>query len=247
MTNSERVCVITGAAAGLGHEMAVCFATQGFTVVQVDRDDARLRESVEEIRAKGGMTDGRVVDVSDEEAVTDLAAWIAKRHGHVDALVNNAGVAMIEGSVVDMSRKAWDLTIAVNLTGTFLMCRHVVPLMPSGTSIVNIATAAVHRAVPGTDAYLAAKAGVVGLTKAMAVSLADLGIRVNAVSPGTITTNEVMGRLSDPRVQAMIDRCPPLGEFGRPEELAAVVFFLCSTEARYVNGAIIPVDGGATT
>jgi NAD(P)-dependent dehydrogenase (short-subunit alcohol dehydrogenase family) len=246
MTDGDRVCVITGAAAGLGREMAGRFASEGYAVIQVDRNEGSLGKAVEEIRAEGGATEGRVVDVSDEDGVRDLANWIEERHGHVDVLVNNAGIALIEGSVVDMSRKAWDLTLAVNLTGTFLMCRHIVPLMPDGASIVNVATVGVHRAVPGTDAYLAAKAGVVGLTKAMAVSLADRGIRVNAVSPGTITTDEVAGRLDDPRVQAMIERARPLGEFGRPSELAAVVYFLCSPEARYVNGTIIPVDGGAT-
>ena len=177
MSTIDRVCVVTGAAAGLGRSMADRFAADGCRVVLVDRDTERLAVSVSEITETGGRADGRVVDISREEQVEDLAAWLAADPGRVDVLVNNAGLALREGDVVDMTRKAWDLTMAVNLTGTFLMSRHLVPLMPPGSSIVNVATNAVHRAVPGTDAYVAAKAGVAGLTKAMAVSLADRGIR----------------------------------------------------------------------
>ena len=246
MSTSSRVCVVTGAAAGLGRAMADRFAQDGDAVVLVDRDADRLAGAVSAIAEAGGRADGRAADVSRQDQVEEAARWIQSVHGRVDVLVNNAGVALREGSVVDMSRKAWDLTLAVNLTGPFLMSRSLVPLMPSGSVIVNVATNAAHRAVPGSDAYVASKAGVVGLTKAMAVSLADRGIRVNAVSPGVTATEEVLSRLDDPRVQAMIDRAPPLGEYGRPEELAAVVSFLCSQEARYVNGAVLAVDGGAT-
>ena len=246
MDMSQRVCVVTGAAAGLGRAMAERFAAEGSTVVLVDRDADRLESTVSAIEASGARADGRVTDVSKQEQVESLAQWLSEVHGRVDVLVNNAGVALREGSVVNMARRAWDLTMAVNLTGTFLMSRCLVPLMPSGSSILNVATNAAHRAVPDTDAYVASKAGVVGLTKAMAVSLADRGIRVNAVSPGVTASEEVLSRLDDPRVQAMIDRAPPLGDYGRPEELAAVVSFLCSQEARYVNGAVLAVDGGAT-
>ncbi|MCY4664735.1 MAG: SDR family oxidoreductase [Acidimicrobiaceae bacterium] len=246
MSTRSRVCVVTGGAAGLGRAMADRFAQDGDAVVLVDRDADRLASAVSAIAETGGRADGRAADVSNQHQVEETAEWIQSVHGRVDVLVNNAGVALREGSVADMSRKAWDLTLAVNLTGPFLMSRSLVPLMPPGSVIVNVATNAAHRAVPGSDAYVASKAGVVGLTKAMAVSLADRGIRVNAVSPGVTGTEEVLSRLDDPRVQAMIDRAPPLGEYGRPEELAAVVSFLCSPEARYVNGAVLAVDGGAT-
>ncbi len=246
MSTNSRVCVVTGAAAGLGRAMADRFANEGASVVLVDRDADRLAGTVAAITEAGGRADGRMADVSDQDQVEETARWLESTHGRVDVLVNNAGVALREGSVADMSRKAWDLTLAVNLTGPFLVSRTLVPLMPSGSVIVNVATNAAHRAVPGSDAYVASKAGVVGLTKAMAVSLADRGIRVNAVSPGVTATEEVLSRLDDPRVRAMIDRAPPLSDYGSPEELAAVVSFLCSEEARYVNGAVLAVDGGAT-
>ncbi len=246
MSIRPRVCVVTGAAAGLGRAMADRFASEGDAVVLIDRDADRLVGAVSDITEAGGRADGRTADVSDQDQVEKAARWLESVHGRVDVLVNNAGVALREGSVADMSRKAWDLTLAVNLTGPFLVSRSLVPLMPSGSVIVNVATNAAHRAVPGSDAYVASKAGVVGLTKAMAVSLADRGIRVNGVSPGVTATDEVLSRLDDPRVQAMIDRAPPLSDYGKPEELAAVVSFLCSEEARYVNGAVLAVDGGAT-
>ena len=246
MNARPRVCVVTGAAAGLGRAMAERFASEGAAVVLVDRDADRMTGAVSAIAEAGGWADGHLADVSDQDQVEETARWLESAHGRVDVLVNNAGVALLEGSVADMSRKAWDLTLAVNLTGPFLMSRSLVPLMPPGSVIVNVATNAAHRAVPGSDAYVASKAGVVGLTKAMAVSLADRGIRVNAVSPGVTATDEVLSRLDDPRVQAMIERAPPLSDYGRPEELAAVVSFLCSDAARYVNGAVLAVDGGAT-
>ena len=246
MSTNSRVCVVTGAAAGLGRAMADRFAQQGDAVVLIDRDADRLAGAVAALVDAGGRAEGRVANVADQYQVEEAAQWLRSAHGRVDVLVNNAGVALREGSVADMSRKAWDLTLAVNLTGPFLMSRSLVPLMPPGSVIVNVATNAAHRAVPGSDAYVASKAGVVGLTKAMAVSLAENGIRVNAVSPGVTATEEVLSRLDDPRVKAMIDRATPLSDYGRPEELAAVVSFLCSPEARYVNGAVLAVDGGAT-
>ena len=246
MNTESRVCVVTGAAAGLGRAMADRFASEGAAVVLVDRDAGRLAGAVSAIADAGGRAEGQVADVSRQDEVEETARWLESVHGRVDVLVNNAGVALREGSVADMRRKAWDLTLAVNLTGPFLMSRSLVPLMPAGSVIVNVATNAAHRAVPGSDAYVASKAGVVGLTRAMAVSLAGRGIRVNAVSPGVTATEEVLSRLDDPRVQAMIDRAPPLSDYGRPEELAAVISFLCSDEARYVNGAVLAVDGGAT-
>ena len=246
MSTNSRVSVVTGAAAGLGRAMAERFAQEGDAVVLVDRDADRLAGAVAAIADAGGRAEGRVANVADQHQVEETARWLESAHAQVDVLVNNAGVALREGSVADMSRKAWDLTLAVNLTGPFLVSRSLVPLMPPGSVIVNVATNAAHRAVPGSDAYVASKAGVVGLTKAMAVSLADRGIRVNAVSPGVTATEEVLSRLDDPRVKAMIDRATPLCDYGRPEELAAVVSFLCSPEARYVNGAVLAVDGGAT-
>jgi NAD(P)-dependent dehydrogenase (short-subunit alcohol dehydrogenase family) len=245
---ARRVCVVTGAASGLGRATAEAFAADGDRVVVIDRDRKRGDATATEIGELRG--DGSVVfehvDVGDEDAVAGLAERLAERFGAVDVLVNNAGIALREGSVATLTRRQWDLTLRVNLTSVYLMSHALIPLMPRGSSIVNVSTTGALRAVPGTDAYLAAKGGVIALSKAMAVSLADHGIRVNVVCPGVVLTDEVATRVDDPRVQAMVARAgAPLGRgFGQPPEFAAVVRFLCSAEASFVNGAVLSVDGG---
>ena len=245
--DDRRICVVSGAASGLGAALVRRFASLGNCAVVADRDVRRATDVAESITALGALAVARYVDVSDEQSVRELAEWLLAEHGRVDVLVNCAGVALAEGSVLEMTRKAWDLTIAVNLTGTFLMCHHLLPLMPPGGAIVNVATAGVRRTVPGTDAYLAAKGGVISLTRAMAVSLSERGVRCNVVSPGVFATDEVRGRIDDPRVQAMIGRTAPLGrDWGAPDEFATAVEFLCGPAASFINGAEIAIDGGAT-
>jgi NAD(P)-dependent dehydrogenase (short-subunit alcohol dehydrogenase family) len=246
---TSRVCVVTGAAAGLGLAISEAFAADGDHVVMVDRDAIRGQD--EAVRLDGGRArvEFEHVDVSKEDQVVGLADRLRERHGRVDVLVNNAGTAMREGDVVELDRKQWDLTIAVNLTSVYLVSHHLVPMVPSGGSIVNVATAGVLRAVPGSDAYIAAKGGVVAISRAMAVSLAGRGIRVNVICPGAVETVVVAGRAGEPRVQAMRSRLsPPLrGHLGRPEEVSSVVRFLCSEGAAYVNGAVVPIEGGSVT
>jgi NAD(P)-dependent dehydrogenase (short-subunit alcohol dehydrogenase family) len=242
----QRVCVVTGGAAGLGRAIAARFAAAGNATVLVDRDSDGCAATVAKLRAAGGEVAGLTADVSDEAAVTGVAAALRDRYGRVDVLVNNAGYATREGSVAEMTRKAWDLTIAVNLTGPFLMARHLIPLMPPGSVILNIGTIGAVRAVPGSDAYVAAKGGLIALSKAMALSLADRGIRVNAVNPGVVATDEVTRHMDHPRLQNMLERSRPVGRgLGTPDEFAAVVEFLAGDGASFVNGSVVNVDGGA--
>ncbi|MCU1656098.1 MAG: short chain dehydrogenase [Pseudonocardiales bacterium] len=242
----QRVCVVTGAAAGLGHAIVTRFAAAGDAVAIVDRDKDRSEEVLTSLRDSGATAESFPTNVADEDAVILLAAALKDRFGRVDVLVNNAGYASREGSVVDMTRKAWDMTIAVNLTGPFLVSRHLVPLMPPGSAIVNVGTTGAVRAVPETDAYVAAKGGLIALSKAMALSLADRGIRVNVANPGVVVTDEVAKHLDNPRLQKMLERSRPLrAELGRPDEFAAVVEFLAGDGAAYINGTVVNVDGGA--
>jgi NAD(P)-dependent dehydrogenase (short-subunit alcohol dehydrogenase family) len=242
----RRVCVVTGGAAGLGRAIAARFVAAGNPTVLVDRDKGTCEATLAELHAAGGEVAGFHTDVADEQAVIDLATALRERYGRVDVLVNNAGYATREGSVVEMTRKAWDLTIAVNLTGPFLMARHLIPLMPPGSVIINIGTIGAVRAVPGSDAYVAAKGGLIALSKAMALSLADRGIRVNAVNPGVIVTGEVARHMDHPRLQKMLERSRPVGRgFGAPEEFASVVEFLAGESASFMNGTVVNVDGGA--
>jgi NAD(P)-dependent dehydrogenase (short-subunit alcohol dehydrogenase family) len=243
---SSRVCVVTGGAVGLGRAIALRFAATGATAVIVDRDKQHADAFLAELRGAGREAEVFHTDVADEDAVIALARSLKEQFGHVDVLVNNAGYASREGSVVDMTRKAWDLTIAVNLTGPFLMSRHLVPLMPRGATIVNVGTIGALHAVADTDAYLAAKGGLIALTKAMAMSLADRGIRVNVANPGVVLTDEVASHLDNPRLQRMLERSRPVGrDFGTPDEFAAVVEFLAGEGAAFVNGTVVNVDGGA--
>ena len=248
MSDGEpRVWVITGAASGLGRSLASLLAVDGARGVRVDRDRVGGQRAADELASAGGKAEFEHVDVGNADDVEAMAGRIRARHGVVNVLVNNAGIALREGSVATMTLKQWDLTIRVNLTSVYLVSHALIPLMPRGSSIVNISTTGAMRAVPGTDAYIAAKGGVIAVSKAMAVSLADLEIRVNVVCPGVVLTDEVASRTDDPRVQAMLARSGvPQGRgFGRPDEFSSVVRFLASQDASYVNGATIVVDGGA--
>ena len=244
---TDRVAVVTGGAAGLGLATAELLARHGQRVVVVDRDAERGRAAVADLVESDLPVWFEHADVGDAASVEALAARLRDGVGRVDALVNNAGIAMREGSVATLTLKQWELTIRVNLTSVYLMSHALIPLMPSGSSIVNVSTTGALRAVSGTDAYLAAKGGVISLSKAMAVSLGDLGIRVNVVCPGVVLTDEVAGRTDDPRVQAMLARsgAPQGRDFGTPSEFASVVRFLLSDDASYVNGTTLSVDGGA--
>ena len=238
------VSVITGAASGLGKATAIAFAEVGRRVLIVDRDATGAAAVANEI---GPPAKAAHVDISKEEEVEGLAAELRATGEEVTALVNNAGVALREGSVVQMTRKAWDLSLAVNLTGTFLMCRHLVPLMPRGSAIVNIATIAAVKALPDSDAYAASKAGVIGLSKGMAASLASRGIRVNVVTPGIIGTEIVKAQRDHPVTKAMMEAANPLiKHWGKPEDIAAAVLFLVGDGSKYITGQVLPVDGGAT-
>lgn len=241
-----RVCVITGGAAGLGRAITARFAAAGDAVVIVDRDKDAAERAVGELRESGAAAEAFAVNVADEDAVTDLAAALRDQYEAIHVLVNNAGFATREGSILDMTRKAWDMTIAVNLTGPFLMARHLVPLMPAGGVVINVGTIGAVHAVPESDAYVAAKGGLVALSKAMALSLADRGIRVNVANPGVVVTEEVAKHMDHPRLQAMLQRSRPVGrDFGTPDEFAAVVEFLAGPGASYMNGTVVNVDGGA--
>jgi meso-butanediol dehydrogenase/(S,S)-butanediol dehydrogenase/diacetyl reductase len=238
-----KVVVVTGGGTGIGRATAQRFASEGATVVIGGRRQEKLDEVVAE-------TDGTVVahqvDVSQVDEVTSLVDTVLQEHGRLDVLVNNAGIGP-SGPVPDVTRDDWDSTLAIVLGGVFHASKAALPhLLETGGSIVNVSSVSGVGGDWGGAAYNAAKGGVTNLTRAMALDHAADGVRVNAVAPSFTRTEMTSGMADDPDLlERFHDRLPP-GRPAEPEEVAAVIAFLASEDASFVNGAIIPVDGGLT-
>jgi 3-oxoacyl-[acyl-carrier protein] reductase len=227
------VAFVTGGAQGIGAAVARRFAANGVDVTVGDLDEKRAAAESEGLRFAP-------LDVTDEASVRRAIGDV----GEVDVLVNCAGVTIAGHHVDDVSLADWQLQIGVNLTGTFLTTRAVVPSMRRRRAgrIVNLASALATRGLPGSSAYAASKAGVVGFTRAAAAELAPYDVTVNAVAPGYVDTPMTAGFPPGLREQRLAEI--GVGRFAAPEEIASVVAFLASDEAGYVTGALIEAGGG---
>ncbi|MEV6868200.1 SDR family oxidoreductase [Streptosporangium subroseum] len=245
------VAVVTGAASGIGRATALRLAREGHEIAMMDLDDAGLAETATLIGEAGGLARPFTVDLCDPLAVGSVTREIAVTVGAPEVLVNVAGIGLA-ATVLETSDADWNRVMAVNLTGPFLTIRAILPLMLDRGSgvIVNIASVGGQVGLASRAAYCASKAGLVGLTRAVAVDHAREGIRCVAVCPGTVETEwigKILSNAPDPVAARAAMAARQLdGRMGSPEEVAAMVAFLAGPEGRFVNGAALVLDGGMT-
>jgi NAD(P)-dependent dehydrogenase (short-subunit alcohol dehydrogenase family) len=238
--------MITGAGQGIGKALARRFAQGGARVVIAELDEEAGAETVEELR---GLGDVRFVhtDISQEDDVKTAIAHTLEAGGRIDVLVNNAA-ASVTRRLTDLSLEEWNRVLATNLTGAFLCAKHAAPhLRRASGSIINIASTRAFMSEPNTEAYSASKGGLVALTHALAMSLQPQ-VRVNCISPGWIEVSDLQKRSNRhaPRLSEEDHAQHPVGRVGRPEDIAALAYFLASPEAGFITGANFTVDGGMT-
>ena len=243
-----KVALVTGAGSGIGRATALVFAREGATVMVADRDADGAKETVELVGAAGGTADCHQVDVTDDAQVRDMVAATVARFGTLDCAHNNAGITQAPTPLHEITVEAWNTMIAVDLTSVFLCLRHEARYMleHGGGAIVNTSSGAGIIGYPGLAPYVSAKHGVLGLTKTAALEYAKSGIRVNALCPGSTDTPMMQGFINgDPVIEAAMKATVPMGELGRPEQLAEAVVWMCSDRASWVSGESMLVDGAS--
>lgn len=239
-----RAALVTGAGRGIGRAIAICLAREGADVTLADVAEEGLPATAKAVEGHGVRALGVQADVGKEDDVDRLFGEAVRGFGRLDILVNNAALILVK-SFQEGTVEEWDRTLNTNLRGVYLTCRRALPeLVARGGSIINISSvAAMHHTVPHVH-YAAAKAGVVALTRELAVELAPHRIRVNAVAPGWIDSRGWMERLT-PEERAKASERFLLGRIGQPEDVAEAVIFLASDRASYITGITLPVTGGA--
>jgi NAD(P)-dependent dehydrogenase (short-subunit alcohol dehydrogenase family) len=241
----SKITVITGGAGGIGRAVANRFVGEKQTVVILDVNAEAANEVAAEFHKRGVPLSFSRVDVSHEAEVRSTFDKIIREHGRIDALINVAGGSMHRHPLDEFPLAHWQTVIDANLTSTFLCCRAVTPLMKRQKSgaIVNISSDIAFSGDAGRSAYAAAKAGILGLTRSLALELATSGVRVNAVAPGRIETPRVRATYTDAEWEAAAKRIP-IGHAGQPEDVAEAVAYLASDAAKHVTGQTIHVNGG---
>jgi NAD(P)-dependent dehydrogenase (short-subunit alcohol dehydrogenase family) len=242
-SQSKRVALVTGAARGIGLATATRFLEDGWHVAMLDILGDTLRSAVDAL-GRADATLALEADVSDVSAVQAAVKQARQRFGRIDALVNNAGIAVFK-PMLDVTLEEWQRVLAVNLTGPFLMTQAVAPIMrdQGGGAIVNIASISGLRASTLRVAYGTSKAGLAHLTKQQAAELGEYGIRVNAVAPGPVDT-AMAKAVHTPAIRADYHDHIPLNRYGLERELANAICFLCGNQASYITGQVLAVDGG---
>lgn len=244
----NKVAIITGAAAGIGRAIASAFAAEGARVALVDVNEAALRRTSGEIRARGGSAVPHLADVSDPEAVQKVVADVIAVWGRLDALVNNAAI-QISKTVVDTTPEEWNRQLGINVGGVFLFSKYAIPhLRATRGAIVNLSSVNAYFVEPQCAGYCATKAAIIGLTKAMAIDHGRDGVRVNCICPGYINAglaeSYFLSQADPDRARAAAGDLHALGRVGGPDEVARVAVFLAGSESSFMTGSVVAVDGG---
>jgi NAD(P)-dependent dehydrogenase (short-subunit alcohol dehydrogenase family) len=250
MRFKDKTVIVTGGGTGIGRETALLFAEEGANVVIIGRRIDKLRQVQKESRKLGPEIDFLVNDISDEDRCKAIVEYVIEKYGHIDILINNAGI-LLPGSTHEISSLEWDKTFNVNVRGMWLMSKYVLPhLMEQRSgSIVNSSSVIGIKGFTGVAAYAASKGAVSELTKCMALEYADKGIRVNAICPGFVDTPLVsegyMSRVEDKEdAITYLNSLHPLGRIATAKEIAHAVLFLCDENSAFITGHLLPIDGG---
>ncbi len=242
MDLSGRVALVTGASRGIGRAIAARLAAQGATVVAAARGD-NAKTVVDEIRASGGRAEAAALDVTETGAAETAVKGVVDRHGHIDVLVNNAGITR-DQLLLRLKREDWDAVLATNLTAAYALTQAALKPMIRQRSgrIISVGSVVGQSGNAGQANYAASKAGLIGFSKAVALEVASRGITVNVVAPGLIETD--MTRAMAESARTDWETKIPLRRLGTPDDIAATVCFLASDEASYITGQVIAVNGG---
>ena len=243
-----KVAVITGASSGIGRATAMRFAPEGAKVALVARSAAKLAEVAAEINATGGTAMAVPADVTQEGDIERVVSATVEAFGGIDVLVNAAGI-ISTGTVEETSLEAWDYMMNVNVRAPFYLIQRALPYLAERQgNVVNVSSVTGLRSFPGILSYCTSKAAVDQLTRCIALETASKGVRVNAINPGVVVTMlHRSGGMGDAAYDAFLEHSKtthPLGRVGEPEEAADLIYFLSSTQAGWITGATIPIDGG---
>lgn len=243
----DKVAIVTGAGSGIGRAIALRFAAEGADVVVPDKKLGAAEETAAEIRKLGRRSLALSVDVAQSVDVKAMVAATVDQFGRIDILVNNAGIRLV-APLTEVTDEAWNKVIGTNLTGVFYCIREVVPQMKKQGSGKIISMASITGVSPMVDrvAYCTAKGGVITMTKEVALELAGTGICVNAIAPGFVATPLTASYDDEPRMAAAVRGTSPHGRWGKPEEVASAALYLASSDADWVNGTTLFIDGGYT-
>ncbi|HJR79135.1 MAG TPA: SDR family oxidoreductase [Anaerolineales bacterium] len=246
MNAQRNVAIVTGAASGIGKSVAELYAQSGAAVVISDIDQKDGEQAVEEIRQAGGEATFVKTDVAQPAECERMVSVALEQYGRLDYACNNAGIGGEANPTADYSVEGWQRVISINLSAVFYCMKYQIPAMlkNGGGAIVNMASILGQVGFAGSPAYVAAKHGVVGLTRSAALDYAQQGIRINAVGPAFISTPMIEAYEEDKALNDMLVSLHPMGRLGEPQEVAEMVFWLNSEKASFVTGGYYAVDGG---